>query len=206
MPKRTASYKDWAAEKLKNPKIATAYLVAASRESLPALLKALRKVAEAHQMPKVAKTAGVQRESLYRMLSETGNPEANNLWNIAQAMGFRFILEPILEPEHAPGTEDLSRSWSDAITQSNAATHTPDKYLAVNASGSLSTHSPVYAEALGAVTFIAGRAPATAWSWSVGNPSATTHFPGDYDPTRQDLMMGVLAQTARAMETKVGNV
>lgn len=120
MPKRTAAYKPWVIERLKNPKIAAAYLNAASRESLPAFLKALRKVAEAHQMSKVAKAAGVQRESLYRMLREQGNPEINSLWAVGETMGLRVTVEPITE---ASPPAEAAVSLYAALTHGMAAYH-----------------------------------------------------------------------------------
>ena len=94
MPKRTASYSSWLSHKLSDPEIAANYLNAANRDSKAAFLKALRKVAEARQISKVAKGAGVSRESLYRMTSETGNPTYSSLRGILQAVGLNLRVEP----------------------------------------------------------------------------------------------------------------
>src|ERR1700694_2913605 len=53
-------------------------------------LVALRDVAEARQMARVAKNAGVSRESLYRMLGASGNPTYRNLLGILKALGIEF--------------------------------------------------------------------------------------------------------------------
>ena len=62
-------------------------------------LVALRDVAEARQMAKVAKEAGVAREALYRMLSETGNPTLNSLCAVLKSVGLRLSVDLALLPE-----------------------------------------------------------------------------------------------------------
>jgi probable addiction module antidote protein len=94
MPK-TTSYKDWLGQRLSEPERAARYLNAAYRESTPAFLKALRKVAEAFEKKRLADSAGVSRESLYRMLSETGNPTIVSLRGITEALGFRLEVVPL---------------------------------------------------------------------------------------------------------------
>ncbi len=59
-------------------------------DSLPAFLKALKNVTQAHQM---TKDAGVQRETLYRSLSEQGNPTLQTLTSVLGAMGLRMRVE-----------------------------------------------------------------------------------------------------------------
>jgi probable addiction module antidote protein len=78
-----------------NPDFAAEYLKAAMEdESEPrALLVALRRVAEARGLAKVAKTAGIERESLYRALSPRGNPRFSTLVAVAGAMGLRLTFE-----------------------------------------------------------------------------------------------------------------
>lgn len=48
---------------------------------------ALRDVAEAHKIGKVAVAAGVNRETLYRTLSARGNPTFTTLESILDAVG-----------------------------------------------------------------------------------------------------------------------
>lgn len=55
-------------------------------------LKALRNVAESKSMSKIAAEADVQRESLYKMLSETGNPRLSSLFGVLKALGLRIIV------------------------------------------------------------------------------------------------------------------
>jgi len=90
MPKRTTDYRATLLEDLKDPREATNYLNAALQESEEMFLVALRDVAEARQMARVAKNAGVSRESLYRMLGASGNPTYRNLLGILKALGIEF--------------------------------------------------------------------------------------------------------------------
>jgi probable addiction module antidote protein len=90
MPKTRISYRDWLLEELSDPKIAERYLNACLEEGPDLFLKGLRKVAQARQMAKVAKEAGVQRETLYRSLSENGNPTLETLSSVLHALGMEL--------------------------------------------------------------------------------------------------------------------
>ena len=74
MPKRTSSYHTSLIEDLKDPAEAANYLNAALSDSEEMFLLALRDVAESRQMARVAADVGVSRESLYHMLTVSGNP------------------------------------------------------------------------------------------------------------------------------------
>ena len=77
-----------------DPKLARAYLAAAIEDDDPRiLLSALRTVVEARGMARVAETAGIPRESLYRALSPKGNPRLSTLVAVIKAAGFRLSLE-----------------------------------------------------------------------------------------------------------------
>jgi probable addiction module antidote protein len=56
-------------------------------------LLALRNVAEARGMQRLAKAAHLNRESLYRMLSRNGNPELRSLNALLDALGLRLSVE-----------------------------------------------------------------------------------------------------------------
>ena len=104
MPK-TIAYKYWLSAKLSDPKRAARYLNAAYKDSTPAFLKALRKVSESLEKKQLAESAGVSRESLYRMLSETGNPTIASLRGITEAMGFRLEIVPIDATNQTPHSD-----------------------------------------------------------------------------------------------------
>ena len=75
------------------PRLAAEYLKAAIDEDDPRiLLAALRTVVEVRGMAKVAEAARIPRESLYRALSQRGNPRLSTLLAIIKAVGFRIAL------------------------------------------------------------------------------------------------------------------
>ena len=80
-----------------DPAFADEYL-AASMEAIDepggqeALLQALRHVAEAQGMAKVAERAGLPRESLYKSLSAKGNPTLKTLLAVLNAAGLRLSV------------------------------------------------------------------------------------------------------------------
>jgi probable addiction module antidote protein len=94
MPKRTSSYRSWLTENLIDPERASNYLNAARKDSPAAFFKALRRVSESHEIKKLAEKAGVSRESLYRMMSETGNPRYSSLEGLLGALGFEQKVVP----------------------------------------------------------------------------------------------------------------
>jgi len=53
----------------------------------------LRHLAQAQGVAKVAKAAGIERESLYRALSERGNPRLSTLFAVTKAVGLRLTVE-----------------------------------------------------------------------------------------------------------------
>jgi probable addiction module antidote protein len=80
----------------KNPKFAVEYLKVAleDTEEPAVLLIALRRIAEARGgLAKVAKAAGIERESLYRALSARGNPRLSALVAVTKAVGLKLTVE-----------------------------------------------------------------------------------------------------------------
>ncbi len=79
----------------KDPEFAAEYLKAAleDEDEPRVLLIALRHLAQAHGVAKVAKAAGIERESLYRALSERGNPRLSTLFAVTKAVGLRLTVE-----------------------------------------------------------------------------------------------------------------
>ena len=85
------------------PQFAAEYLKAAMEESddPEVLLVALRQVAKARGgVAKVAKAAGLERESLYQALSEHGNPRLSTLLGIMKAVGLKLTVETA-DPVHS---------------------------------------------------------------------------------------------------------
>jgi probable addiction module antidote protein len=85
---------DLLADLRNNRDYAAKYLSAAKRDSQEAFLIALRDVAEAQKgVAKVAKAAKVNRESLYRALSQQGNPRLRTLDAVLSALGLVVTIE-----------------------------------------------------------------------------------------------------------------
>jgi probable addiction module antidote protein len=79
-----------------DPAFAAEYLKAALEETdePKVLLIALRQIAEARGgLARVAKAAGIERESLYRALSPRGNPRLSTLVAVTKAVGLKLTVE-----------------------------------------------------------------------------------------------------------------
>jgi len=92
---RGRDYKDDLLNDLRNDKAyAAEYLSAAYGDSREAFLVAMRDVVQAQDgFGKTAAVAGINRESLYRTLSDKGNPRFNVLSSVLDALGFRIKVE-----------------------------------------------------------------------------------------------------------------
>jgi probable addiction module antidote protein len=85
------------AEYLDSPEAVEAYLEEAFRTNDTALIAvAVGHVARAKGMTSVSNETGLSRESLYRSLSETGNPELGTILKVMSAVG--FSLRPKTQP------------------------------------------------------------------------------------------------------------
>lgn len=92
---RNVSYQGYLLESLKDPEEAAAYIEAVLElDDSAALLLALRQVAKAHGMAEVARRADVGEKSLFRALSENGNPTINTLHKVLHAVGLRLSVTP----------------------------------------------------------------------------------------------------------------
>jgi probable addiction module antidote protein len=78
------------------PRFAAEYLKAAIEDTdePEVLLIALRHIAEARGgLAKVAKAAGIERESLYKALSADGNPHLSTIVGVMKAVGLKLTVE-----------------------------------------------------------------------------------------------------------------
>lgn len=97
---RSKKYQEFLIEQLKDHDEAVAYLNAALEESLKGdeesqhlFLMAIRNVAEAQGgIGNLARKAGMGRESLYKTLSEKGNPKWHTLVSLVIALGLNLRL------------------------------------------------------------------------------------------------------------------
>ena len=96
--KTSVSHDEVMIKKLRRSRaFAAEYLKAAieDAEEPRALLIALRHIAEARGgLAKIAKAAGIERESLYRSLSPRGNPRLSTLVAVTKALGLTLTVEP----------------------------------------------------------------------------------------------------------------
>ena len=84
-----------AAEHLETEMDMAAYLDAALAEDDPALVvAALGDIARVKGMSQIARDAGLGRESLYKALSSTGNPEFGTILKVVQSLGLQFRVQP----------------------------------------------------------------------------------------------------------------
>lgn len=96
MSKPSISYKSELIKDLLNKEDALGYLNAALTDgSQEVFLLALRDVAEAYGMKKLSDQAHLNRENLYRMLSESGNPHFSSLVSLLQGLGFRLTVQTL---------------------------------------------------------------------------------------------------------------
>jgi probable addiction module antidote protein len=90
------SYKDDLLKELRDPEYASEYLAQALESGDQAtFLLALRDVVEAvGGATVVARQAKIQRESLYKALSNRGNPRLDTLQGILKSLGLRIAVMP----------------------------------------------------------------------------------------------------------------
>ena len=97
----TGCYEQWLIHSLRKKKEARIYLQVALEEyqrdnNLEAFLLALRHVAEAQGgLGVLAKKTHLNRESLYKTLSERGNPKLHTIGQLLRALGFEFSIKAV---------------------------------------------------------------------------------------------------------------
>jgi probable addiction module antidote protein len=88
---KAISYKTGLLKRLADPEYAAGYLTECFERSEAEFLLGLRDVVEANGgMGQLAKTAKLNRESLYRMLSRQGNPRLASLSSIIDGLGLEL--------------------------------------------------------------------------------------------------------------------
>jgi len=83
-----------ASEHLETEEDMAAYLDAALEDGDAALVvAALGDIARAKGMSQIAREAGLGRESLYKALATTGNPEFATILKVVRALGLQFHVQ-----------------------------------------------------------------------------------------------------------------
>ena len=92
---RTVSYD--ISKQLRTPQEMAAYLdawLSEAPEDAAGIARALGDIARAKGMTQVARESGLSRESLYKALSENGNPSLDTVLKVAGALGLRLHATP----------------------------------------------------------------------------------------------------------------
>ena len=93
MVKRDKSYEVNLMQSLLDPEEAAAYIDAVMElEDKAALLLALRQVAKAHGMAEVARNAALGEKTLFKALSDDGNPTLETMNRILHSVGLRLSV------------------------------------------------------------------------------------------------------------------
>lgn len=93
----TKSYDEFLKRELRDPNVAAEYLSTALEQgSIDQFLLALRNVAEAHGgLGVLAEITDLNRQSMYKMLSQRGNPTLSSLLTVLRAIGVDIAFRPI---------------------------------------------------------------------------------------------------------------
>lgn len=100
-PRRTKTIPYDVAEQLRTPEEMAAYLdawFAEAPDDAAGIARALGDIARARGMAQVARDAGLSRESLYKALSEDGNPSFATVLKVARALGLRLHAQVAQAP------------------------------------------------------------------------------------------------------------
>jgi probable addiction module antidote protein len=90
----SASYESGLKEALADPAEAAAYLNAALKDgSQDVFLMALRDVAKARGLSRLAFETSLNRENMYRILSKAGNPQLSSLKALLDSLGLKLTIE-----------------------------------------------------------------------------------------------------------------
>jgi len=95
------NFRDYVKDKLKDPEEAISYLNTALEEyekdrDTEAFLLALRTVTEARGgVSELARKTNLNRQHLYKTLSNKGNPRLNTLETVLHGLGFRLSIVPL---------------------------------------------------------------------------------------------------------------
>jgi probable addiction module antidote protein len=93
---KSRNYDAFLKKQLVDPDLAAEYLSAAVQDkSLEGFLIALKNVAEAHGgIGILSRATNLNRQSMYRMFSERGNPTVSSLFTVLDALGLEISIAP----------------------------------------------------------------------------------------------------------------
>jgi probable addiction module antidote protein len=73
----------------------SAYLQAIFEEDPSLIPSAIRDIARARNMTKLAKDTGLTRDTLYRSFAKGGNPTLSTINAVVKSLGFQLSIKPI---------------------------------------------------------------------------------------------------------------
>jgi len=89
----TVNYQEGLLERLQDPEYASEYLNEALKKGPQEIfMLALRDVAKAKGISQAAREANLNRETMYRMLSEKGNPNLSSLNKLLDTLGLTLSI------------------------------------------------------------------------------------------------------------------
>ena len=95
MSAKGTSFNDYLMGKLKDPEIACYFISEAIAEHNSDYLKiALGDVVKAYGVGHISEQTGIGRQTIYKMLSENGNPTHKNLVTVLDALGLELTVRP----------------------------------------------------------------------------------------------------------------
>lgn len=95
--KKTSSYQEQLIERLKDHEYSMAYLNECLNDEDPRVfLNGLRNVIEAQcgGLAEASKRTSLNKQNLYRMLSDEGNPQIDSLYKLLHTIGYKIQLQP----------------------------------------------------------------------------------------------------------------
>ena len=104
--RKTKTFPYDVATQLRTPEEMAAYLdawLSEAPDDATGIARALGDLARAKGMTQVARDAGLSRESLYKALSDSGNPSLETVLKVAKALGLRLHAQAA-EPRRQPAT------------------------------------------------------------------------------------------------------
>lgn len=94
MKKKKVNFKEDFLKELEDSESAEIYINDAMKSGeTPAILTAIKDVVKVQGVAKLAKLTGIQREHLYTILSEEGNPTLANFNAIVDALGYKLQVK-----------------------------------------------------------------------------------------------------------------
>ncbi len=95
MSAKGSSFNDYLEERLKDPELACHFIAEAIEENDPDYLKvALGEIVKAYGVAYISEQSGIGRQTIYKMLSEKGNPTHKNLVAILDTLGLELTVRP----------------------------------------------------------------------------------------------------------------